>query len=185
MKKIRLLMGGFIGLMILSLVSCEKEATTVDAKIDGTYVGKLIKENTLKSAMGDTLSGDATAIITLIDSTQIKFHCFGSSFDSTLVLNLFDGEDSLFVCLTGNDFNHEYGHMMGHGNGMMENGMGMGWGHMATDTTTLWGKHLYYNHKTGDMHFGGFNHMDHSFDFAFKMMNHNSIYYLKFHGVKK
>jgi hypothetical protein len=185
MKRFKMLMIGMVGLIFMGLISCEKETKILDKSIDGTYVGEFINSNTLKSVLDNPMGDSATAIITMMDSTQIKFHCYGSNFDSTLILNMFDDDDSMYVCLTGNDFNHEYGHMMGYGNGMMGNGMGMGNGHMMTDTTTKWGKHLYNDHKPGDMHFGGFNMMDHTFDYAFKMMNGNAINYMHFHGKKK
>jgi hypothetical protein len=178
-------LGMIAAIAIIDFAACEKETPIIEetdnTSIEGTYVGNFVNNKTLKSTEGDTI--DATAVITMMDSTLIEFHCYGSNFDSTLMLNLFDDDDTLYVCLTDEDFEHEYGHMMGQGNGM-GNGMGMGGGHMNTDTTNQWGHHLYDDHAYGDEHFGGFNRMEHTFDYSFRMMEGDSTYYFHFHGIK-
>jgi len=185
MQTTRKLVLGIMVLFILGLVSCEKETQESNNAIEGTYIGKLSTSNTLKSVLGDSIDEDATAVITMMDSSLIHLHCYGSQFDTTIQLNAYHYNDSIMVCLTDSNFVHTYGHMMGHGNGMMGNGMGMGGNHMAIDTTTAWGNHLWHDHKSGDMHFGGFSMMDKSFNYAFKMMDGHSIYYLHFKGTKK
>jgi len=184
MKTVKQLMLGMIGLFLLGFVSCEKETQESNNAIEGTYIGKLSTSNTLKSVLVDSINEDATAIITMMDSSLIQLHCYGSQFDTTIQLNAYHFNDSIMVCLTDSNFVHSYGHMMGQGKGMMGNGM-MGGGTMMTDTTTTWGKHLWHDHNTGDMHYGGFSMMDKSFNYAFKMMDGDSMYFLHFKGTKK
>jgi hypothetical protein len=35
--------------------------------------------------------------------------------DTTFMLNYYENHDSVMVCMTDSDFEHEYGHMMGAG----------------------------------------------------------------------
>ena len=61
----------------------------------------------------------------------------------------------------------------------------MGGGNMMGNNSTEWGKHMNSEHKSGDEHFGGFNMLDNTFGYSFKMMQGDSVYYKKFHGTKK
>ncbi|MBK6284071.1 MAG: hypothetical protein IPF54_16725 [Draconibacterium sp.] len=81
----------------------------------GTYSGTL----TNKSATGTIIgSSSATAGISKTSDGLIQVHCFGTGIDTTFMLNYFPDNDSVFVCLTGNDFRNTYGHMMGQGHMM-------------------------------------------------------------------
>lgn len=185
MKTIKELMVGMVGLLVLSFVSCNQESQDLGKTIEGRYTGKFNSGLSLKSGLANQVDSDGIAVVTMVDTDLIRMHCFGSQFDSTLMLNLYEDDDSIMVCLTDSDFVHTYGHLMGQGQGMMGNGNGMmGGGNRMTDTTTAWGKHLYYHHGDGDLHFGGFNMMGHTVDIAYKMMDGDSVYYLHFHGVR-
>ena len=76
--------------------------------------------------------------------------------------------------MTGDDFNNEYGHMNGH---MMGHGM-----HETTGTD--WMHHLEDEHENGDQHYGMFDLENHSFEYSFKMMHNDSVYYRNFQGIR-
>jgi hypothetical protein len=69
------------------------------------------------------------------------------------------------VCLTGDDFEHMYGHKYGEGHmsgGMMDD---------MQNEETEWMHHMNDEHIDGDEHFGGFDMMQHSFGYKFEMNN--------------
>ena len=86
------------------------------------------------------------------------------------MLEIYNHNDSIKVCLTGNDFENMYGHTLGQGN------MNGNMGNMSTD----WTKHMNSEHQQGDEHFGGFNMENHSFGYTFRM--HDGEFH--FLGVK-
>jgi hypothetical protein len=83
------------------------------------------------------------------------------------------------VCLTGDDFEQHYGHMLGHGH--------MGGGMMSDlrNGETHWMHHLSDEHASGDEHFGGFDMQEGSFTYSFIMMDGSQPFYLRFYGVKQ
>lgn len=163
----------------LVFVSCSKSDQTTDQSIEGAYAGSFSTSNTLKGAQL-ALAGDikGTAVVSMINSKQIQVHCFGNAMDSTFILDIYNYGDSMKVCMTGNDFKNQYGHMMGQGSGM-------GGTSMMGNNSTAWVQHMNQEHKAGDVHFGGFNMMNHDFDYTFKQKAGSSSAFLKFHGNKQ
>jgi len=173
---IKLLLFVFAGTFVFG--ACNKDEKTVNQSVEGTYIGSFTTTSTLKSAqVAANINGSATAVVSKLNDQQIKIHCFGDELDSTFILNMYDNGDSLMVCLNGQDFKNEYGHMMG--DGMMGNGGMMG------NNSTGWGKHMNGEHKVGDHHFGGFDMQNGTFGYSFKMMTGSSTNYKKFQGTKK
>ena len=95
------------------------------------------------------------------------------------MLNYFQDNDSVMVCLTGSDFQHAYGHMMGQGH--------MGGGMMGDiqNGQTEWQRHMADEHKAGDKHYGGFDMMNSSFGYTFHNYNGGSHMIMNFEGTKK
>ena len=174
---LKVLLLAFVGSFLFS--ACQKDGKTVNQRVEGTYVGNFTTTTTLKSAqVSADINSTATAIVRKLNNEQIEVHCFGDELDSTFILNMYNNEDSVMICLNGKSFQDEYGHMMGQGSMM-------GGGNMMGNNSTEWGKHMNGEHKAGDEHFGGFNMQNGTFGYSFKMMNGNSIYYQKFQGAKK
>ena len=121
----------------------------------------------MKSSVG-------AAVVTLNNENEIFVHCFGESLDTTFMLNYFKHEDSVLVCLTGEAFQHMYGHQYGQGH--MMNGM-MG---DSTSGQSSWQHHLNDEHNENDQHFGGFHMGNHTFDYSIETQHG----YYHFNGTK-
>ncbi len=164
-----------IGLIAVSLLfvmaSCQKTDDFNVNNVEGRYVGTLTSG--LKSASGSTI--DATADVAKTKNGEIEVHCYGGEMDTTFMLNYYENHDSVMVCMTDSDFEHEYGHMMGAGH--MSGGM-MG---DQVKGQTEWQHHMSDEHKNGDEHYGGFNMNSHTFGYNFRMASGN----VQFMGVKK
>jgi hypothetical protein len=160
----------------LAIYGCNKSDDSTDNSVEGTYVGTL----TTKSATGTFIgSSNANADISKTTEGLIQVHCFGMGIDTTFMLNYFPDNDSVFVCLTGNDFKATYGHMMGQGHMM---------GGMMSDIKpgqTQWQHHMADEHKAGDKHYGGFDMMNHSFGYTFHNYNGGNHMIMNFEGTKK
>ena len=164
-------------MMVYLFVACQKENQAVNQSVEGIYVGDFTSSTTLKNALAGAGNMMDTAIVKLINNGQINIHCFGDDLDSTFVLNTYKNGDSLMICLDGQDFENEYGHMMG-------NGSMMGGGMMGNNSTE-WGQHMNGEHKVGDNHYGGFDMQNSTFSYSFKMMEGTSTNYRKFQGTRK
>ncbi len=160
-----------LGLIVF--IACEKEEKFIESSIEGTYVGTLNFNNTLKSAS----SGDdeGTAVITRVGEGMIQVHCYGSDIDTTFMLNYYEHNDSILVCLNGEAFEEMYGHMLGQDH-MMGGMMGD-----RNSNQSEWRHHLEDEHQSGEEHFGGFDMGNHSFNYAIKMENG----YYHFNGQKQ
>jgi hypothetical protein len=158
-----------IGLIAVSLLfvmaSCQKTDDFNVNNVEGRYVGTLTSG--LKSASGSTI--DATADVAKTKNGEIEVHCYGGEMDTTFMLNYYENHDSLMVCMTGNDFEHAYGHMSG---GIMSD---------QAKGQTEWQHHMSDEHKNGDQHYGGFNMNSHTFGYTFRMASGN----VQFMGAKK
>ena len=73
--------------------------------------------------------------------------------DTTFVLNHYEHNDSVMVCLNGEAFEEMYGHMMGHG-GNMGNGNSGGMMGGMNNGSSEWMNHMNNEHEEGDEHFG-------------------------------
>jgi hypothetical protein len=175
MKKVTKIL--FLALLAtLAIAGCNSSDDLTDNSIEGTYSGTL----TSKSATGTIIgSNSATAGISKTSEGLIQVHCFGTGIDTTFMLNYFPDKDSVFVCLTGTDFRDTYGHMMGQGH-MMGGMMGD-----IKPGQTQWQHHMADEHKPGDIHYGGFNMMNHTFGYTFHKYNGGSHMIINFEGTKK
>ena len=174
---LKILLLAFVGIFVFG--ACQKDNQSENKNVEGTYVGNFTTTSTLKSAqLAANINSSATAVVSKLNDEQIKIHCFGDELDSTFILNMYDNGDSLMVCLDGQDFKNEYGHMMG-------DGSMMGSGSMMGNNSTEWGKHMNGEHKVGDNHFGGFDMQNGTFGYSFKTMTGSSTNYKKFQGTKK
>lgn len=183
MKKMRLKMivaGAALAIVGIGFTSCEKTDDLKVNDIEGVYTGTFSISSSLKSAPLDGGEGDhGTAEVSMMGENQIEIHCFGEEIDTTFMLDYYEHNDSVMVCLNGDDFENMYGHMLGEGH--------MGGGMMGDRQIgeTQWMHHMNDEHENGDEHFGGFDMQDGSFTYSFQMMDGSSPYYMKFHGVKE
>ena len=171
MKQSKLLL---IAVITFSFYACDKSDELEIDKLTGTYIGSLSNTN-LKSALAEGHgSDDATADVEHIGDGQIQVHCYSADFDTTIILDYYHNNDSVMVCLAGNDFSKIYGHMKGEGH--MSGGM---MGDMRGDETE-WMHHKDDEHQDGDEHFGGFHPGSETFEYTFIMPEG----YMKFKGQK-
>jgi len=167
MKTIKYL--AFTGIIIISVLalSCQKEKQTeigLTENVVGTYKG------TLKSLeTGNTIL--ATADIIKTDESIVQIHCYSTALDTTFVMEMFEYGDSLMLCNIGNDFKDQYGHDRMNEHHMMEQTNRQDWTH-----------HMDEEHNQGDVHYGGFNMVDHSFGYTFIMGNDSTLH---FNGKKQ
>lgn len=173
MKKIRNVFATVI--VIVFATACEEAEDTKMDSIEGSYNGTITIESNLKSNSNIyVLNFPAKADVTMLGNLQIEVYCYGQDLDTTFMLNYFEHHDSVMVCLTGDDFQQMYGHRYGEGHmsgGMMDD---------MQNSETEWMHHMNDEHVDGDEHFGGFDMMQHSFDYTFKM---NDLEY-HFQGAK-
>jgi len=164
--------------IVLASACSTREDTTVRS-IEGTYFGSFTTEASKNLPVALAGNNTANAIVTRKGDGQIEVHCYGDELDTTLLLDFYENNDSVMVCLSGNQFEHMYGHMpaQGHMSGGMMGGLENG--------ETQWMHHLREEHQPGDERFGGFDMNNDTFGFSLKMMKGELPYYLKFQGVKQ
>ena len=155
--------------LVLLLFACEKNDVLNDNEITGTYIGTVSTDVTGKSS-NTTTSKPATADISMFGN-QIQVHCYGEDFDASINLNVYHDGNDIRVCLTGDDFENMYGHMLGQGH-MMHGNM--------QNNETEWMHHLNDEHQEGDEHFGNFDMQHHTFNYTFQMSNRD----FHFQGTK-
>lgn len=155
--KMRNLITILIVTVIVTFISCENSDDLNPNNIEGTYIGTLLTDISSKSSVTKT-ENSATAVVRKIGD-KIEVHCYDGNFDITVLLDTYIDNDNIMVCLTGNDFDLMYGHMLGQGhmNGNMQN------------TGTEWMQHLNQEHQASDEHFGGFDMQHHSFSYTFML----------------
>ncbi len=155
---------------LIGLSSCEESADLSDSTFEGTYRGSLTYESSLKSSpIASNGASEATAEISDLGDGQIEVHCFGEEMDTTFILNGYEHDNMLMVCLDGEAFEGMYGHMMGGGHKNNNHSGGMMGDH--NNRNTEWMDHMDSEHSEGDEHFGGFNMTDHTFDYTIKAGN--------------
>ncbi len=180
MKKRIILAGAILAIVVNAFLSCEKTDELDVNDIEGVYQGTFSISSFLKAAPFDGGQGDhGSAEVSMMGNNQIEVHCFGEEIDTTFMLDYYEHNDSVLVCLTGDEFESMYGHMLGEGH--MSGGM-MG---DIQNGESEWMHHMNEEHKDGDEHFGGFDMGEHTFSYSFYMMDGTTPYYLKFHGVKQ
>jgi len=152
----------------LLFFSCEKNDDFLYKDVTGTYVGTLTSNLANKSSVNEVTEVATIVVSSLGD--QIQLHCYSNDFDATAMLNIYNHYDKVMVCLTGQEFENMYGHRLGQGhmNGKMQ--------YIGTE----WMQHLNNEHLDGDEHFGGFDMLNHSFNYTFRMENGD----FHFQGIK-
>jgi len=164
---------------LIAVTACEKSNNETGNSIEGTYIGSFSSGNDTKTIL-DTPDEpqEARAEVMMNDNDRLEVHWTGHGMDTTMMLNYYDNHDSVMVCLTGEEFEHQYGHMLGEGH--------MTGGHMSDmhDGETEWMHHMADEHDADDEHFGGFDMQHHTFSYRFEMMNGDTPYTLTFHGEK-
>ncbi|HSP82890.1 MAG TPA: hypothetical protein VLN72_04085 [Gillisia sp.] len=177
MKKIQLIITTALSVFVLA--ACEKSDDVSAQLIEGTYVGTLTGFDNAKSETGVNTNEAAIAEIRKTGAELIEVHIYSDGMDTTFVLNHYEHNNSVMVCLNGDDFENMYGHMLGQGHmdgGMMND---------RQNGETNWTHHLKDEHQEGDEHFGGFDMQNHTFGYKLNMMDANTPYYLKFQGKKE
>ena len=146
-------------IIVILFVSCQKSDDIGYNDVTGTYVGTLTSNLANKSSE-IAVTKDATVVVSSVGN-QIQVNCYAEDFDTNIMLGTYDHNDEVMVCLTGEEFENMYGHMLGQGhmNGNMQN------------NGTEWMQHLNNEHQEGDEHFGGFDMQRHSFNYTFRMSN--------------
>ncbi len=174
MKKIKLIITTALSVVVLG--ACEKSDNVSVPEIEGTYVGTLTGFENAKSETGVNTNEAAIAEIRKTGNELIEVHLYSDSMDTTFVLNHYENNNSVLVCLNGDDFENMYGHMLGqgHANGGMMGDMQNG--------ETEWTHHLSDEHQEGDEHYGGFEMQTHTFGYQLNMMDGTNSYNLKFQG---
>jgi len=123
--------------------------------------------------------GNGFAEITKIRKNLIGVHLYNQALDTVFRLNYYHHRNSALVCLTGDDFENMYGHMLGQGH----SGGGM-MGHMQNNETERM-HHLNDEHKEDDEHFGGFDTHNHTFGYRFSITQGKVTNYMQFRGKKE
>jgi hypothetical protein len=155
--------------VLLVLTSCSKSDDLIYNDVAGTYVGTLSSSLAAKSSSKAT--GNTGVAEIMVAGNQIQVHCYGDNFDTTVMLDLYSDGTNMNVCLTGNEFQQMYGHMLSH-NGMNSN---------MHNNQSEWSQHLINDHQTGDQHFGGFDMNTNSFNYIFNVGGVN----YQFNGTKQ
>ncbi len=191
MKKLKMSATSLIMLIFLLgvlMASCKKEnqseieLNAID-QILGTYTGTF-NDDGLKTII------TAKADVTMNADSSIWVHCYGGEYDTAFMLDVFNQNDSIYVCLTGDDFMNEYGHARNHQGSMMNGSGGNGMGGNMMGNTTLssdstgWMFHLREDHHgTQEDHFGGFDMNNHTFGYSFRNPDNTGMY-ITFQGSK-
>ena len=179
MKK-RMIVFGAILALVVGITACEKTDNLNVNNIEGVYDGSFSISSSLKSAsLDDSESDHGSAEVSKMGNNQIEVHCFGEEIDTTFILDFYEHNDSVMVCLTGDDFEYTYGHMLGEGH------MGGGMMKDIQNGETKWMHHMHDEHGDEDEHFGGFDMQKMTFTYSFEMIGESSPYYLRFHGAKQ
>ena len=177
MKKIKLITI-LTGLIIFTVMACEKSELSTNKIIEGTYVGTITEINGESNRAFINTEGEALAEITRMGNETIEVHLNSVELDTTFTLNYYEDMDIVNVCFTGDDFENTYGHMLGqdHMSGGMMNDI--------QNNETEWMHHLNDEHQEGDEHFGGFDMQNHTFSYQFTIMEDGLTHDLLFQGGK-
>ncbi len=141
----------------LVLINCNSSDEPEINTLSGVYFGTLKSDDVNKSSI--IPKGEIIANV-ISKGDQLEVHCYGEELNITFMLEYFEHNDSIMVCLTGDDYENLYGHA--HGEGMMSGT------HNMQNGTTEWMQHLSNAHDPDEDHFfGGFDGNHHSFSCSF------------------
>jgi len=151
-----------LGLAVaLAIASCSTSEEPVQKKLSNQVVGTY--EGTLTSSISQTVV-PATVEVTSAGNYTVQMHCFSSDMDTTLILDLYPDENMMRVCLTGDDFQKEYGHTMSDDHPIMGDNL-------------TWQQHMSHEHNPNDDHYGHFDlnakTFDYTFEFKVMPVNHS------------
>lgn len=169
-----------ITLMIMVFWACEEAELPSDTAIEGTYVGTVTNiDSVLNDRTYAKMEESAIAEIIKIGNEMIQVHLYNDEMDTTFMLNYYEDMYNINVCLTGDEFENMYGHMLGlgHTNGGMMNHMQNG--------ETEWMHHLNDEHQESDEHFGGFDMLNHTFRYRFNLLDGGISKEFQFEGQKE
>ncbi|HYQ56652.1 MAG TPA: hypothetical protein VEP89_04825 [Draconibacterium sp.] len=173
-------------------VSCKKtdtnpDTTSLSKLVTGTYSGELKNSQT-------NISVPATLNVSALNDSMISMHCFANNFDTTLNMMLYENNDSIMMCFTGQDFYNEYGHNLDNHNFCNSNPEGWhsgwegehnNWWGNQNNMWNAWNNHMNTQHNQGDQHYGGFNPNAHNCNYSFKVITGNLTYSESFSGAIK
>lgn len=193
MNKIKSILVLSLVVVTFITVSCKKtndqdlNKVALTSQVTGTYSGNLRNSQT-------NTTTPATITVRAINDSLVSLYCQSSIFDTTVTMMLYDNNDSIMMCYTGNDFYNEYGHNLDNHNfcNSQPNGWTSGWENNhdiwygnSNNMSNAWNNHMNTQHKAGDQHYGAFNPNSNSCDYAFKIGGANSSYWEYFSGMKK
>ena len=154
-------------------MACNKSTEVTMQSVEGTYTGTLSKTTSLKSM---ALDSGVHVDVNLMDSSSVEIHCYGGELDTTLMLNYYEENDSTFLCFSDEQFQGMFGYAYG-SNHMM--------GGMMGGNADDWMDQMMGEDYTNNNNLGGFDMMDHSFDYTFNRSEGDSIAHFHFHGTKQ
>lgn len=191
-----------IGVFVFT--SCKKEDTvnnTADSlasEVVGTYSGTLKNSTTNQSKV-------ATITVTRQNDSLVTMHCVAGSFNTTVSIQLYQNNDSVLSCYTGQYFFNEYGHntnsydfcnnqQSGWTNDRWMNddncwgNNNIDWGNSSwagNNQWNAWTNHLNTQHNQNDHHYGGFDPTTNTCYYEFSTLNNSSVYFEIFEGTKQ
>jgi len=203
-RKVHLLIVlGVLSTIIFS--SCNKEeipnvitdTKSLGSEVVGTYTGTLKNSSTNESRT-------ATINVSMQNDSLVQLQCLATDFDSTITLQLYQNNDNIMVCYTGQDFYNEYGHNTNNydfcsskQSGWMNNGWmnddncwgnsNNNWGNdswAGNEQWNAWTNHMNTQHNQYDFHYGGFNLSENSCNYSFNINIDGASYSEVFQGVK-
>ncbi len=192
MKHLKILSIIALAIFSIMLASCKKAETNPDKTslanlTNGTYSGELKNSQTNQSI-------PATLNVEVLNDSMISMHCIASNFDTTMNMMLYQNEDSIMMCFTGQNFYNEYGHNLDNRNFCNSKPAGWhsdwedehdNWWGDQNNMQNAWNNHMNTQHNQGDQHYGGFSSNNHTCVFSFKVKSDNLAYYKTFIGAIK
>ena len=165
--KTRIAIIGILAMFIMA--ACDKTTVETNQSIEGTYTGTLSKNTSFKKV---ALDGGVYVDVNLMDSSFVEIYCYGGELDTTLMLHFYEGNDSTFLCFSDEQFQGMFGYAYGSS-------------HMMGGNANDWMDQMMGEDYTDNDSFGGFDMMDHSFDYTFNKSEGDSIAHFHFHGTKQ
>jgi hypothetical protein len=202
MKKIKLIRNNKINLFIVLglfsvtlFSSCEEieslnsteDIEPLASEVIGSYSGTLTNSITNQST-------PAQLTVTMENDSLVSINCTTDDFDSTIVMQLYQNNDSIMLCDTGQNFYNEYGHDLDSSDYCTDdsgdwdddddnwNNDDDNWS--GENNWTAWTNHMNTQHDPNDIHFGGFNIKDNSCNISFSINNGGESYFELFSGTK-
>ncbi|MEE4259561.1 MAG: hypothetical protein V2I62_07375 [Bacteroidales bacterium] len=171
MKNQKLILITALFVIPLLFTSCKKDKNEnpadLTSEVTGTYKGSITPSDDPAN------SNDAILEITKVDESTVQLNMMSEHLDTAFMLNLYENADSIMVCLTGEQFNNEYGHRLDEDHHMMGDNNHMDWNH-----------HMDEQHEPGDMHYGGFDMEHHTFSYSLVPGGQSDVSY-QFEGTKE